>query len=123
MGQLQRVERRLPVAETLRIEGCAGRRGKQPDPRLSGAARQLAEQGEGAAVRRAAWVAGHQQARGRRAGQAFEQAVAAVAVVEIPASSTPDASRGGQGWRSSSSTATSRARALPAGCAAGRPAA
>lgn len=81
-GQLQACEGGVPVAQAGRVQRLAGRRRQQPDACFRGGARQFAEQRQGAAIRRAARVAGDQQARGRLAAQLLEQGAALAALVE-----------------------------------------
>src|SRR5690606_16110621 len=73
---------RVPVSQALAVQRFAGRRLQQPYTGHRGAARQFAQQRQGAAIRRAARVAGNQQARRWKSGQLVEQAPALFAVVE-----------------------------------------
>src|SRR5690606_25713555 len=82
MGQAQLFEGRVPVSQALAIQRFAGRRLQQPYTGHRGAARQFAQQRQGAAIRRAARVAGNQQARRWESGQLVEQTPPLLAVVE-----------------------------------------
>src|SRR5690606_7099111 len=78
LGQAEALQGGAPV---LQARGLGVHR-QQPDPGLHRAARQLAEQRQGASIRRAARVAGQQQACGRAPGQALQQLAALFAIVQ-----------------------------------------
>src|SRR5690606_34559193 len=82
MRQSEVAERLVPVGQAGTVERLAGRRRQQPDACGAGAAGQLAEQGQAAAIRRAAWVAGNGQALRRVAGQLLQQQAALFAAVD-----------------------------------------
>ena len=76
MRQPQGIQRLVPVFQARAVQGLARWCLQQPDASRRRAARQLADQRQGAAVRRAARVDGDGQARRREATELVEQALA-----------------------------------------------
>src|SRR5450830_31877 len=81
-GQLQLLQRCVPIAQALGVQCLAGRSLQQPHTGGGGAACQLGDQRQAATVGRAPWVASDGQARGRETGELFQQFVARFAAVE-----------------------------------------
>src|SRR3990167_7475223 len=84
VAQLQLRQCPVPVAQAGAVQCFARRRWQQPDSGGAGRARQFAEQPQAAAVRRAAWVAGDQQACRGKATELIEQLLALLTAVDHP---------------------------------------